>query len=105
MVTKRMVTSREPVSLNSNAAARWPAIRAVPPWTHHGQREDGHLVLGIVWQVLVQVAQAVGVLAELVIHDAQLVTCCNLPARAQGLHSSVACSMVHLAVPAHLRGW
>ena len=110
MVSGRMITSLNAESLRSNATAppaRWPSTRAarspviaaVPLWTHHGQREDGHLVLGIVGQVLVQVAQAVGVLAELVIHDAQLVTRCDLPAGSQGTQSCVACSMLHLALP------
>ena len=45
-------------------------------------------MLGIVGQVLVQVAQAVGVLAELVIHDAQLVTRSNLPAGSRAQRSS-----------------
>ena len=57
-------------------------------------------MLGIVGQVLVQVAQAVGVLAELVIHNAQLVARGNLPAGSQEQDSRIACSMLHLALAA-----
>ncbi len=39
-----------------------------------GQTEDGHLVLGIVGQVLVQVGQTVGVARQLVVGRAQGVT-------------------------------
>jgi len=45
------------------------------------QREDGDLVLRVVWQVLVQVGQAVWVAAQLVVHHTQLVARRHLPAR------------------------
>ena len=38
-------------------------------------------MLSVVWEVLVQIRQAVGVLAELVIDHAQLITSCHLPAQ------------------------
>ena len=51
--------------------------RLVP---HLRQGEDGHLVLGIVGQILVQVGQAGRVSAELVVHHPQLIARSHLPA-------------------------
>ena len=50
------------------------------PCQHLRQREDGHLVLRVVGQVLVQVGQAGRVAAELVVHHPQLVARRHLPA-------------------------
>ena len=44
------------------------------------QAEYGHLVLGVVGQVLVQIRKRVGVLAQTVIYHPQLVPCRELPA-------------------------
>ena len=49
-------------------------------WLHLRQGVDGHLVLGVVGQVLIQVGQGIWVLAELRIHHPQLVPCRLLPA-------------------------
>ena len=49
-----------------------------------GQGEDGHLVLGIVGQILVKVRQAGWVSAQLVIHHPQLISRRHLPT---SLHS------------------
>ena len=49
-------------------------------WLHLGQGVDGHLVLGIIGQVLIQIGQGIRVLAELRVHHPQLVPCRLLPA-------------------------
>ena len=46
-------------------------------------------MLGVVGKILVEVGQAIGVLAQLRINDSQVVTCCHLPTLTSNPHETI----------------